>query len=244
MKLFKQFLVFLKANKYSVTNIMIILLNPWWWVIIQSDLWIGVIAFILSIVFVHYVVTSSSYSFYNKSKITLLLLLGLTSLLIIIILRQGFDESIFKLSPKEIQQQNKRHEFYAHNLGKIYTNKFSLSYYKNYSYSLLKFERNFFANLDPNLYFFASHPRERAGIDEFEKYTLIFVPFFIIGFIYSIYYPRIKTIAYIFFVLILSSLISPSYKFGPILSFPVINFMITIGFLVSLKFVLKYIKNV
>lgn len=220
-----------------VTNIAVILLNPWWWVIIQRDIWVGLLIFALSIIVL-------IYFFYNRSEIFFLCLLLLTIILIIISLRQAFDESIFRISATGVQQLNKRHEFYAHNLGKLYTNRISLSYFKNYSFSLLKLERNFFGNLDPNLYFFASHPRERAGIDEFEKYTPIFVPFFIIGFIYSICRPKLNLVAYFISMLLISSFISPYYNLGPILFFPFINFVITIGFLLSLKGALKYIKDV
>lgn len=213
----------LLANKYTVANVIIILLNPWWWIIVRKDLTISVLAFVLSITF--------CYMFYNRSKIIFLSFLVLISLLIIICLKQGFDESILKISALEEQRLNKRHEFYAHNLGKIYTNRISLSYYKFYSFSLLKLERNFFGNLDPNLYFFASHPRERPGIDEFEKYTPIFVPFFLIGFIYSIYRPKLKIVAYFITALFISSFISPNYNLGPVLFFPLINFVMTIGLL-------------
>lgn len=213
----------LLANKYIVTNVIIMLSNPWWWVIVQKDLKVSILAFSLSIIF--------PYFFHSGSKIIFLFFLVLTSLLIIISLRQAFDESIFRISPREEQQLNKRHEFYAHNLGKIYTNRISLSYFKNYSFSLLKLERNFFGNLDPNLYFFASHPRERTGIDEFEKYTPIFVPFFLIGFIYLICRPKLNLVAYFITALFISSFISPNYNLGPILFFPLFNFVITIGLL-------------
>lgn len=236
MKQLEQTLAFLKANKYTVTCVMIILLNPWWWVIIQKDLQISILVFALSIIL--------PYFFHSGSKSILLLFLVLASLLIIICLKQRFDESIFRISPTEEQQLNKRHEFYAHNLGKIYTNRISLSYFKNYSFPLLKLERNFFGNLDTNLYFFASHPRERAGIDEFEKYIPIFVPFFLIGFIYSIYRPKLKIVAYFITALFISSFISPAFNLGPILFFPLINFVITMGFLLSMERILKYKKDV
>lgn len=236
MKLLKQTLVFLKANQYTVINVIIMLSNPWWWVIIKRDLGVSILVFALSIIFLYF--------FHSRSKIIILLLLVLTSLLIIISLRQGFDESILRVSAREEQQLNKRHEFYAHNLGKIYTNRISLFYFKNYSFSLLKLERNFFGNLDLNLYFFGSHPRERTGIDEFEKYMPIFAPFFLIGFIYSIFRPKLRIVAYFIIILFISSFISPYYNLGPILFFPLINFVITIGFLLSLESVLKYKKNV
>jgi hypothetical protein len=49
------------------------------------------------------------------------------------------------------------------------------------SMALYKISQNFFENLDPNLYFFANHPRERVGIREFEKFPYILLPFFFLG---------------------------------------------------------------
>lgn len=49
------------------------------------------------------------------------------------------------------------------------------------SIALSRISRNLFENFDPNLYFFANHPRERVGIKEFEKFHFIFLPFFLAG---------------------------------------------------------------
>ncbi len=40
---------------------------------------------------------------------------------------------------------------------------------------------NLFENIDPNLYFFANHPRQRVGIKEFEKFPYVLLPFFLLG---------------------------------------------------------------
>lgn len=50
------------------------------------------------------------------------------------------------------------------------------------SIALGRVTKNFFENLEPNLYFFANHPRERVGMEEFEKYHFVFLPFFLAGF--------------------------------------------------------------
>ncbi len=44
-----------------------------------------------------------------------------------------------------------------------------------------RIKESFFELLDPNLYFFGSHPRERVGADEFEKLPLLFLPFLALG---------------------------------------------------------------
>lgn len=44
-----------------------------------------------------------------------------------------------------------------------------------------RLQANFFEAMDINLYFFASHPSERVGVKEFEKFPYILLPAFIIG---------------------------------------------------------------
>ena len=179
----------LLKNRIILIHLFVIILTPWWWIIIRRDLLSGLLVFILSFVVFQYF-------FKNKSRILLLLLLSLTAILFIISTEKAFDESILRVSALDIQQYNRRHEFYANSLGKIYTNRLSLAYFKEYNLPLYKLQRNFFGNLDFNLYFFNSHPRERIGIEEFNKYLPIFLPFFLVGFLYSIYRPLHNFIIY------------------------------------------------
>lgn len=216
--------------------LLVIMLNPWWWIILQRNLWVGLLVFSLSlVVFVYF--------WQIKSRALFLLLLVLTMTLIFMTAREAFDESIFKASALDIQQYHKRHEFYANGLGKIYTNRFSLTYFKEYNLPLYKLQRNFFANLDPNLYFFASHPRERLGVEEFKKYSPIFLPFFLVGTLFSIYVLSPAILIYSISILLLSSVVSSKYYLGPILFFPLLNYLITIGIILSLKGGLKYFNK-
>lgn len=174
------------------------------------------------------------YFFFKKRRFFLPVVL-LTIILTFIATRQAYDESIFRNSALDIQQLNRRHEYYAKGLGKFYTNRISLGYYKDYSIPLYKLKRNFFSNLDLNLYFFASHPRERAGVEEFSKYWPFFLLFFIIGLLYVVYKRLKRILVYILVVSLISAVISPYYNLGPILFFPVVNVIITLGILLSLK---------
>ncbi|MDO8638290.1 MAG: hypothetical protein Q7R43_01850, partial [Candidatus Daviesbacteria bacterium] len=209
--------------------LLVMVLNPWWWTIFQRNLIVGVLIFALSLVV--YI-----YFWQIKSEKLFLVLLALTIILFIISIREAFDESIFRLSSLDIQQINRRHEFYANSLGKIYTNRFSLAYFKEFNPPLYKLQSNFFGNLDPNLYFFNSHPRERLGVEEFNKYFPIFLPFFLVGFFYLIYRPLYKIIIYFVAISLISVIISPKYNLGPILFFPIINFMITVGVILASKY--------
>lgn len=215
-------------NRSILTPLIAILLTPWWWVIIQRNILVGLLVFSLSlVVFVYF--------WRIRFRALFLLLLVLTMILIFIAVRDAFDESIFRNSALDIQQLNKRHEFYAKGLGKVYTNRISLTYLNKFNLPLSKLQSNFFSNLDLNLYFFASHPRERLGVEEFEKYLPIFLPFFLVGFFYIIYVPLSKILIYLIAISLVSSVFSPNYNLGPILFFPIINFMITVGLILSMK---------
>lgn len=223
-------------NRFSLINIIVIILNPWWWIIIQRNFWIGLLVFVLSLVVF-------TYFRQIKSRKLFFLLLTLTTLVFFIAVREDFDESILRNSALDIQQYNKRHEFYAHGLGKIYTNKFSLNYFENFNFPLTKLQRNFFSNLDPNLYFFASHPRERTGVEEFEKYPAVFLPFFIIGVLYSIYILPPNLLVYLILILLMSSIISSKYNLGPVLFFPVIIYMITTGLILMGRYLVGRLRR-
>ena len=127
-------IVFGRREKFI--NLLVLVLNPWWWIIIQRNPWMGILVFILSLsVFLYF--------WQTKSKKLLFSLLTLTLILFFIAVRDAFDESLFRNSALNIQQYNKRHEFYAKDLGKIYTNKFSLTYFKEYSFPLISFNTTF-----------------------------------------------------------------------------------------------------
>lgn len=223
-------------NHGLIIQLFVIIINPWWWVIIQRNIWIGLLIFILSlVVFVYF--------WQIKSTKILLVLVMLTTTVFFVAVREAFDESVFRNSALDIQQLSKRHEFYAKGLGKLYTNRVSLTYFKNFNLPLSKLQHNFFANLDPNLYFFASHPRERLGVEEFQKYSPLFLFFFIIGSLYSIYVPRLAFFVYLIIISLVSSVVSSKYYLGPVLFFPLLNYLITTGIILNLKRV-RYFKRV
>lgn len=204
-------------------TIILIFLTPWEWRIIKENFFLGLLVPISS-VFLYVILTT------NKINHRILTLFIIVNLIIIYILFSfGFDNKIFIKSEEEIQQYYKRHEFLGKEIGKFYTNRFSLVFYKDYYWPINKLQKNFFDNLDINIYFFASHPRERLGVDEFEKYNMFLLPFFLIGLIY-VFTKRAKL--FLLFIVIgslLSSFISAQYKLGPVIFFPIINTLITIG---------------
>jgi hypothetical protein len=82
-----------------------------------------------------------------------------------------------------------------------------------------KMQENLFEVIDPNLYFFANHPRERVGIVEFEKFPYIYMPFLIIG-IFFISNLDIGVMVLSISPFILLSLIGNSNPMGPFSVFP------------------------
>lgn len=84
-----------------------------------------------------------------------------------------------------------------------------------------KIQENLAQTLDPNFYFFANHPRERAGIQEFEKFPYILLPVLLIGIVYTIQRKAQKQLLFIAVVPIaLLSLIGHKNNLGPLSLFP------------------------
>ena len=89
------------------------------------------------------------------------------------------------------------------------------------SIAFFQLERNFFETLDPNIYFFAGHPRERGVVGEFNKFPFITLPFFIWGIV-----PiknRKFALTYFLLPILILSLIGHSNPFGPTILFPAIT---------------------
>ena len=91
-----------------------------------------------------------------------------------------------------------------------------------------KLQENFFEVMDPNLYFFANHPRERVGIVEYEKFPYIFLPFLVIGLL-SFKKSGLITLLLSVSPLMLLSLIGNSNPVGAFSLFPALAAFIAVG---------------
>lgn len=90
--------------------------------------------------------------------------------------------------------------------------------------SLFRMKDNFSESLDPMLYFFANHPRERVGVEEFEKFPYILLPFFLIGIFSKKFKIRSKTFVFSFFApIVLATFIGNNNRLGPFSLFPFIT---------------------
>lgn len=224
----------LLTNRYIVL-IVVIALSFWFWKTVKADFFISMVVIFQSLLLLKFV---SDQKFSSKLAVLLFTVLLFTGIFLI---RNNLDNSLWVLNPTERVRFDRRHYYFAEELGKLYMNKFSLYYYTNLSTFLYKYQRNVFYNLDPNLYFFASHPRERSGIDSFEKYSPLFLPFFILGTIWLFSNKSWKMFGYLSLVTVISGFISLNYKLGPILFAPVVNVLIVLGLVTALKYAFKNI---
>ncbi len=88
--------------------------------------------------------------------------------------KESDKTTIFLINQEEIQQINTRRSYYSNNLlGKVFENKITFIFDK--------WKKNLFQGLDLNYFFFANHPRERAGVVEKEIFNWYWLPIFLVG---------------------------------------------------------------
>lgn len=211
-----------------------VLLNYWIWRILAADLLLAVVLLLLTVSLYRLLLNR------NSMLWTTILLFAFASVLAV---NSGLDRNLWALSYTEEIKLNQRHFHYAADLGGIYQNKLSVYIYNNIAPFSHQLESNIFSTLDLNLYFFASHPRERSGIEEFNKYPSLFLPFFIIGSLFlGAKRPKI-ILGYLGIASLVSGFISPSYRLGPVLFLPLINSIIAFGVTVALAKVTNIFKS-
>lgn len=202
----------------------ITLLNFWIWKIFKENLFLGILLIVLSV----------GLYYLNDKKINFKLVLIFIILFIItssITLFLGFDKDLFSNNPEEKILQRTRHGYLSSELGFLFQNKISLNYFVNIYPTISNLQYNLAYALNPNLYFFANHPRETSSVEESEKYFFILAPFFIIGLLEIIFMKKLLVIVYIIITICISLFMSPGFFLGPILLFPVINLLIYLGIL-------------
>lgn len=93
-----------------------------------------------------------------------------------------------------------------------------------------RMQNNFSESIDPMLYFFANHPRERVGTEEFEKFPYILFPFFLFGVFYLPKKLKLVTLlASLILPLALISIIGSKNNLGPFSLFPFISVATSVG---------------
>lgn len=214
----------------------VIFLNYWIWKIIRDNLLIAIVLIILT-----FLLFQSFIGKNLKTRVFIIMFLLFASISFIM-LRPNFDKSIQEFTPEDEVKLNDRHFYYSFELGNLFLNNKVLNYYKNYSLPVYKIKRNLFSNLDLNLYFFSSAPRERAGVNEFKKYPFVLIPFFISGALLIIYRGSLQLVSYLAAAALVSAFVASGYALGPILFFPLINVCIAVG-IISVPGMIKRLKK-
>lgn len=165
----------------------------------------------------------------------LLLGISLLPLFFFILLSYPRPKTIFSLNELEIFSINNRRSYYSSSfLARMMENKLTLSLYK--------YQKNFFQGLDPNYYFFANHPRERAGIKETEKFFWIFLIPFLFGLFWQIKRKFWWDLKYFFIVLIIVSFFENIDRYLYFI-FPFFFLTILFGFLEIFSIIRVKVKN-
>lgn len=99
-----------------------------------------------------------------------------------------------------------------------------------------RIQRNFSETIDPNVYFFGGHPRERVWANDFEKLPFVFVIPFLIGL-----YNMVLDKKWFFFLssflgVMLLSVIGHKNLLGPFILFPAVVILISGGLVKLLNF--------
>lgn len=99
---------------------------------------------------------------------------------------------------------------------------------RNETVAFYRIENNVAEVLDPNLYFFANHPRERIGVIEKEKFPYILLPALLLG-LFSLRKKDARLLLLGISPLVLISGIGNSNPMGPFSLFPFLAVMIAVG---------------
>ena len=94
--------------------------------------------------------------------------------------------------------------------------------------ALTRIRQNLFEQLDPNLYFFAGHPRERVGGAEFEHFPYFLFPFFLAGIVVASKKHKFL-IGVTLAVILITSLFGINNKAGNFALFPLLVVFIYLG---------------
>lgn len=197
---------------------LLLFLNLWVWKLLSVNILIALLAILACI--------------FHKNKIGIFFIL----LLIILQIRTTNFVPFTKLSENEkVIQIRRMREYENPRIAHVLEERpeFIIFY---------KLQTNISQALDPNFYFFANHPRERVGVNEFEKFSYLLLPFFINGFYILVKNKKYFLIlTFLIIPLTLTSIIGLNNPLGPFSLFPFIFIASYEGFIKKPIFALLYI---
>lgn len=213
-----------QRNKLISISVLLIISfsNFWVYWIYEKNFFLGEIIIIETVLLFLLVI--------NKiTKVIMALILIILLMTSIYLLTNYFDKEISSPSTIESVKIIQRRQFYAPELGKIYTNRFGIYYFDNLRLIFNKLSSNFFSSMDLSIYF-----SPRTFIDR-EKYSLFLSSFFIIGFLSVLDKLKEILIIYLLPALLVSSLLKLDSTLHPLLMFPFVSLCITIGLIKFMK---------
>ncbi|MCK4588303.1 hypothetical protein KAT60_00615 [Candidatus Woesebacteria bacterium] len=198
--------------------VFVLLGNFWIWKILFYSAPLGLLV-LASSVFLYL-------SFKRSLKKYFFAFLVLFSLLLVFQWKTTSEESLVELSNDEQRVQQMRLKEYPPVFFKIgeKTAWIPLAHWfegREESIAFFRILENFSETIDPNLYFFANHPRERVGVNEFKKFPYIFLPLFFYGLVLSVTERRKLALGVSFILpVFLVSIIGHKNQLGPFSLFP------------------------
>lgn len=204
------------SSKYNLIAISSIsLINLILYGIFQNNLIFGIMLFAASILL---------YFNYTKNNFyTNLFFFILLGVLILVSLKNGFDNNLLHSTALETDRLVSRHEYFANEFGKLYKNRVGIEYVTAIRPILIKFNKNIFSHLDLNLLFNVKN-----------IISLFFIPLFILGF-YNLSKKISKLlIFYLITIFITGGFLSPGL-YGYLMYIPLVNLMIFLGLLQILR---------
>ncbi|OGM18898.1 hypothetical protein A2685_02110 [Candidatus Woesebacteria bacterium RIFCSPHIGHO2_01_FULL_37_10] len=196
--------------------LFVLIFNLWLIKIFRYNVFIG-ITVILGSIFVYLSIQAGIKKYFYISALFI-------SVLMIFQYKTSSINSLVFLNENEKIEQQQRMRGYPKSLYRfanwLEQRKEAIIFYK--------IEDNFSEVVDPNLYFFANHPRERIGVVEYEKLPYVLLPFFVMGILF------VKKSGHNILLLSVSpliplSLIGNSNPIGPFSLFPFLAAYVAIG---------------
>ena len=201
--------------------------NFWIWKIFSENLWVFILIVFSTFALLWY--------YHKKNRLTKSFVIVLFIILVFLQAQTTQINSLTKLSNDDIRVFDQRVNLYNSDfhLIRILFHKLKLANFLEGDFHTITFrvQRNLFEAIDPNIYFFGGHPRERLWVNEFEKFPY----FFIIPFGFGLYLLFSKKDWIIFSLgissLLIFSLVGHQNKIGPFLLFPMLVLTIYLGML-------------
>ena len=223
---------------YILSILFVLITNPWTWELLSFDLFLFLLTVCSSILLFLSFLRSSK-------KILFLFCLILIPILVIqwkttpnnnLTYINATDEQLLNIRRSEIPllRLNLLDQPLVFNPGRYIINKPDYIFYK--------FQQNILRSIDLNLYFFGNHPREIPGHREFDKFSFLFLPFFILGVITGLKSHRLQISISFLIPLAPLTLIGQNNPVGPFVLFPFFAATITIGLFHVAKEVLMKLK--